>query len=370
VTHIGKELIDMVMKYVYDNRIGNLTAEAVGVVKGEKHFPVFENDMIFKPLTKSKPMSTPLFAYAEVFWSHVIDEYFMPAPRYQLAWCRGYEDVEEKYLDYGTVVPYIYNPAKGEHLMNLLEFFRKHPDNHVDIDHYVNYCQMFYDYTDIFQAKYFQEHHDIASQLAMNMLVAILKGDQNYHYENVAFICDSSDNIYGLAPMIDHEFSTYYMFPDNPHENIRWFNELQRSISGEPVKDGEYDFVTNPTERKLMERSAVALYNNLLYVREHFPDVTQDFLNKLSRFEADLKNHSDEILLQKELDYPDTANSNAWLIGKARYKDMNEALAREYEEKYRNTYKKIDFNRVNFVARSEIEMVIAQLRHHLCRTPA
>jgi predicted GIY-YIG superfamily endonuclease len=98
--------------------------------------------------------------------------------------------------------------------------------------------------------------------------------------------------------------------------------------------------------------------------------VTRDFLNKLSGFEADLKNHSDKLLLQKEPDYPDTANSNAWLIGKARYKDMNEALAREYEEKYWNTYKKIDFNRVNFVARSEIEMVIAQLRHYLCRTPA
>jgi hypothetical protein len=315
-------------------------------------------------------MSTPLFAYAEVFWSRVIDEYFMPAPMYQLAWCRGYEDVEKKYLDYGTVVPYIYNPAKGEHLVNLLEFFRKHPDDHVDIDNYVNYCQMFYDYTDIFQATYFHEHHDIASQLAMNVLVAILKGDQNFHYENVAFICDSSDNICGLAPMIDHEFSTYYMFPDNLRENIRWFGELQRSIGGEPVEEGEYDFLTNPAERKLMERSAVALHNNLLYVREHFPDVTQDFLDKLSRFEADLKNHSDELLIQKEPDYPDTANSNAWLIGKARFKDKNETLAREYEEKYRNAYKKIDFNRVNLVARSEIEMVIAQLRHYLCRTPA
>lgn len=27
--------------YNYSNRLGNLTAEAVGVIKGEKHFPVF-----------------------------------------------------------------------------------------------------------------------------------------------------------------------------------------------------------------------------------------------------------------------------------------------------------------------------------------
>lgn len=55
--------------YTYSNRLGNLTAEAVGVIKGEKHFPVFEERIIFKPLTKSKPLSTPLFACAEVFWS-------------------------------------------------------------------------------------------------------------------------------------------------------------------------------------------------------------------------------------------------------------------------------------------------------------
>lgn len=76
-------------KYKYSARSGNLKAEAVGVVKGEKHFPVFEGDVVFKPLTKSKPLSTPLFAYAEVFWSWVIDAYFMPAPQYRLAFCEG-----------------------------------------------------------------------------------------------------------------------------------------------------------------------------------------------------------------------------------------------------------------------------------------
>ena len=101
-------------KYKYSARSGNL--------KGEKHFPVFEGDVVFKPLTKSKPLSTPLFAYAEVFWSWVIDAYFMPAPQYRLAFCEGYEAEVEKYYDYGTVSPMIYN--KGEHLLNLLEVFR------------------------------------------------------------------------------------------------------------------------------------------------------------------------------------------------------------------------------------------------------
>ena len=76
----------------YADRIGNLIAEAVGVVKGEKHFPVYSGNQIFKPLSKSKPFSTPLFAYAEVFWSNVINEYFVSAPLYQLAFCHGYEE--------------------------------------------------------------------------------------------------------------------------------------------------------------------------------------------------------------------------------------------------------------------------------------
>ena len=85
-----------VRHYRYKDRIGNLKAEAVGVVSGEKHFPIFPGNMIFKPLTKSKPFSTPLYAYAEVFWSTVINKYFMPAPQYELATCEGYEEVNEK----------------------------------------------------------------------------------------------------------------------------------------------------------------------------------------------------------------------------------------------------------------------------------
>lgn len=34
-------------KYKYSARTGNLKAEAVGVVKGEKHFPVFEGNLVF-----------------------------------------------------------------------------------------------------------------------------------------------------------------------------------------------------------------------------------------------------------------------------------------------------------------------------------
>ena len=94
--------------YNYSKRLGNLTVEAVGVIKGEKHFPVFADRIIFKPLTKSKPLSTPLFAYAEVFWSWVINTYFMPVPQYRLAFCEGYEAETGKNYDYTEILESTY----------------------------------------------------------------------------------------------------------------------------------------------------------------------------------------------------------------------------------------------------------------------
>ena len=335
--------------YNYSNRLGNLTAEAVGVIKGEKHFPVFADRIIFKPLTKSKPLSTPLFAYAEVFWSWVINTYFMPVPQYRLAFCEGYEAETGKNYDYGTAVPFAY--GEGEQLMNLLEFFRKYPDENVKIDDYLNYCQMFYDYTEILESTYFQTHQDLAEELAMQILVSVLKGDQNYHYENIAFVCNESGEILRMAPMIDHEFSTYFMFPDSMGQHMYWFGELERSIEGREIRADEYDWLVNETERHMMEKSATCLHKNLVYIREHYPLVAEEFLRKLSRFENDLIEHKEWFAVKKSPGYPDHANSDAWMIGKARYKDHDEVKAANHEVKYGGPGKKIKFDTLNSLLR-------------------
>ena len=62
---------------------------------------------------------------------------------------------------------------------------------------------MFYDYRDIFEADFLQEHQEMAEQLAMQVLISVLKGDQNYHYENVAFLCDKDGGIISLAPIMN-----------------------------------------------------------------------------------------------------------------------------------------------------------------------
>ena len=346
--------------YEYSSRTRNLTAETVGVVKGEKYFPVFNENSVFKPLTKSKPFSTPLFAYAEVFWSWVINEYFVSAPQYQLAICKGYETETEKYYDYGTVCPMIY--GKGEHLMNLLEFFRKYPDDKVNINDYVNYCQMFYDYTEILNADYFQTHQELAEELAIQILISVLKGDQNYHYENIAFICNEAGEILRLAPMIDHEFSTYFMFPDSMSRHLYWFEQLQRSIAGNEVQPDEYADFTNEEERRLMEKSATCLHGNLVYIKEHYPKVTKLFLEKLDKLEADLRENKEMFYIQKSQNYPNHANSNAYLAGKARYKDHDEEKAAIYEAKYGGSGKEIHFDIINSQIVYEVKKTIQQMK--------
>ena len=355
-----------VVHYNYTERLYNLKAEAVGVVKGEKHFPVFGGNQIFKPLSKSKPFSTPLFAYAEVFWSNIINKYFMPAPLYQLAFCHGYEKETQKYYDYGTVVPVIYN--EDEQLLNLLEFFRKYPDEKVDIDQYENYCMMFYDYTDILEASYFQTHKEMAEQLVMQILVSVLKGDQNYHYENIAFVCGKDGEIRRLAPMIDHEFSTYFIFPENSAQHMYWYSELIRSMEGHEVQEYEYDCLKNPKERQMMEKSAVCLHKNLSYIREHFPEVTGEFLEKLDCLEHDLEENPFAFYVQRNEEYPGTANSYAYMAGKARYKDHDEEQAKLLEEKYASREKKVDFQALNLSLVKEIRGIILLLKGILCKT--
>ena len=124
----------------------------------------------------------------------------------------------------------------------------------------------------------------------------------------------------------------------------------------------EFDFLSRPEERALMEKSVVYLHRNLCYIREHYPDVTAAFLEKLRRLDAELAEHPEAFYLQKAADYPDKANSYAYRIGKARYKDQDEEQAKRLEAQYAGKEKKIDFVRVSRDAVHEIRLVIFQLR--------
>lgn len=84
------------------------------------------------------------------------------------------------------------------------------------------------------------------------------------------------------------------------------------------------------------------------------------FLEKLSRLEKDLKEKKELFELEKGPGYPETANSDAYLIGKARYKDHDEKKAREYEVKYSGKEKQINFEVVNSVSVYEIKKLCSR----------
>ena len=224
---------------------------------------------------------------------------------------------------------------------------------------------MFYDYTEILEADYFQKNRENAEDLVMQILISVLKGDQNYHYENIAFVCDASGQILRLAPMIDHEFSTYFMFPDNIQRHTYWLDELKRSIEGKPVQPDEYKDFPNEKERRLMEKSATCLHRNLVYIKEHYPEVTAPFLKNVSRLKRDLLQKRESFFIRKAKDYPDHANSDAYRIGKARYKDHDEEKAAAFEKQYGGEGKEISFDLMNCLINYVVQEIIEQMERIL-----
>ena len=114
-----------------------------------------------------------------------------------------------------------------------------------------------------------------------------------------------------------------------------------------------------------MEKSATCIHKNLFYIKEHYPQVTEEFLNKAEKLKTALTEASEDFLIRGNTEYPDCADSSAWLIGKARYKDKDEEKARTYEAKFRGKEKKIDFRDVSISAINEIKSILSQMEEVL-----
>jgi len=196
-----------IQEFDYKKRKRNLSNSASGVVSSTKYFPVFEEqnkEKIFKPLSKTKPLSTPLFSYSEVYWSYLINKYIdSETPIYQLAYCYDLSKDQPKYYEKGCIVDNVLE--EGETLVNLLEFFRMYPDSLVNIDDYVNYCEVQYDYTPILESDFFRNNKNLSRKLSEQILCSILRRDDNYHYENVSLIFKDGKPI-KIAPIIDLNF--------------------------------------------------------------------------------------------------------------------------------------------------------------------
>ncbi len=303
-------------------KIGVMVAEAHSKVKSTKEFPLYMIDgkkMIYKPLSKTKPLTTPFFAYSEVYWSYIINKYFdSKAPRYYLAETKQEDDIKSKYYNKGVLVETL--TPNNEKLINLYDYFNKYPDGKVDIKDYINYCMMNYDYTMILESDFITNNKEIGEGLAYQILLSILREDQNFHYENINFTFKNNHLL--LEPPIDFEFSTPFLYPDDEkiyeYEQRKYFN----SVKIDYEKDEVSEFLKKIALKKgfLLDSKII---RNICLIVKLYPDIVLKFVKNLDRFIEDY-----DISINDPDNYIGLLNSDYWRVGHALYKDNN---LEEYE---------------------------------------
>ena len=344
-------------EYDYNRRYRNLDREAKSVIKSEKFFPVFLNngkEEIFKPLSKTKPFTTPFFAYSEVFWSNVINKYFdKNAPIYRLALCKNYSKNVEKYYDKGTIVPSLLENRQT--LVNFYEYFMNNKDDNVDISYYVNYCMTFYDYKDIFNSKVIRENQQLGENLALQVLISILEANQNFHYENVNFIYED-DNMVKLASPIDHEFSTMFLFLDDEVKNQYAVSDYLKKISIEANDN------LSIKEKILIDLHILStpIPKELDLIIDRYPNTVYKFLEGLELFIDDLEK---EKIIFVDSSYMEPFNSQNYKIGMALYKNHNEEAAKLLIEE--TIQKEVDLEKLSTLVTNNTLLVANTLKSDL-----
>ena len=315
-----------------NNRIGNLKAEAHSAVKSTKYFPIYDIDgkkMIFKPLSKTKPLTTPLFSYSEVYWSYIINKYIdSNAPRYYLAMSDVIEEEQPKYYSQGVLVESL--TPNGEKLINLYDYLQENPDSTCDIKDYENYCMVNYDYTKILDSNFIKNNKVLGEELAYQILLSMLRQDQNFHYENINFILDA-DSL-KLAPPIDFEFSTPFLYPDIPkmylYEKEKYIGSLMISDNNDNVD--EINFILRALGRKTIPIHVNMLRSNVCKIVRDYPDVVVKFIKNLDV----LSNELSDIKIDDPDNYIGRLNSDYWEVGHAYFKENDLKKAEELRGKY------------------------------------
>ena len=287
-----------IYNYDYKNIIKLQDISSTGLVKSKKNFPIFKEngkEFIFKPLSKTKPLLTPLFGCSEVFWSTIINQYFdSDTPIYRLAYCNNLDKKIEKKYSKGIIVESVIK--KNEKLVNLLEYYNKHNDNLVNIKNYINYCGIYYDYTNILLSDLFIKNNTLGPELAKQILISILKNDINYHYENVS-LKYNKENLISLAPPIDHEFSSFFIYPDNENMYSLYYNSYNMVL----LFDTFNEYIKNEN-----------IIKNLNLISNLYPNDVKKFLFNLERFICDFKKF--DFVLPKE--YMEPLSSDMYKIYK------------------------------------------------------
>lgn len=297
----------------YHNRIRNLDVQAQGNLKSDKFFPVFYIDgkeKIFKPLSKTKPLSTPYFAYSEVVWSTILHRFFDSSiPIYELAIIEHIEEDFESKYHHGVLVDNI--KPENVSLVNLYEYFRDYPEEVFNIKDYINYALEFYDYCGLFETVFMKLNPEISKKFVYQLLLSYLKSDWNYHYENPLFQ-SANGKIVDVAPMIDHEFSGMFLYIDDFVLHNLYFGKSLRSLFSTQLDVSNY-----PIKQ---QRFFGTIAQNLDVIVKNYPNVCSFFLNKLRLFLDYLKNNP---IVLEDKGYLVPFHSFNYEIGEQLYKKHN-----------------------------------------------
>lgn len=362
-----------IKEYDIKDKTRNLKIEASGVVSSTKYFPVFKEngkERIFKPLSKTKPYSTPLFAYSEHYWSYLIRKYIDPnTPLYQLAICKNLSQQQPKYYDKGTIVNNVLK--ENEKLINLLELFRKYPDS-VDINDYVNYCEVQYDYETILKSKFFTKNKKIGEDLARQVLCSMLRRDDNYHYENVSLI-EKDGEIVRVAPMIDMEFSEMFMFPDDLDRHKERFSMYDEGMG--PLFEYNDNLYFESNYGIFMDRlengsihdvlDTYKFYNlrkNIRVITKLYPDMCKDFIKKLEKMRKEVE----KIEVRMDKEFLGIFSSSDWKPTRMLLKDGKTKEDEEYIKAVQEANKKaiiLDTKEFNKRLRKEVLWSIDKLTY-------
>ena len=222
-------------------------------------------------------------------------------------------------------LPFLY-----ERLINLYDFFDKHPDPLIDIKTYINYCMELYDYTKILSSDFIKNNKEIGENLAYQILLSILRQDQNFHYENVNFILNGGT--LSLAPPIDFEFSTPFLYPDirrlNLFEREKYIESLKIADDNDEIDTINYFLKSIGIQP--MSSATNKLRSNLCTIIRNYPEVVFEFTKQLDSLIIDLP----DIKIDDPDHYVGKLNSDYWEVGHAFFKENDLNKSEELKSMY------------------------------------
>ncbi len=191
----------------------------------------------------------------------------------------------------------------------------------------------------------------LGEQLDYQILLSILRLDQNYHYENPLFY-EKNGQIVSITPSIDYEFFTMFMYLDNLKLNREKYNVALNQLL---LKRDEKDIF-----EILKYETFATIPQNIDKIIEKYPQVVSKFLKKLRMLITGLEESGIKL---EDNGYITPFNSSNYRIGHARFKENDELKALELE-KILPQYN-IDIDNVNNVVYDETLNTCKKLKKEL-----